>query len=66
MIMNTTTEPFTPSADLARPTVADAVVGHETYPLFIRKPNPDDGWGIYELVKSCPHWTSIPPMPTCC
>ncbi len=33
---------------------ADAVVGHEASPLFIRKPSPDDGWGIYELVKSCP------------
>ncbi|QEM81822.1 diaminobutyrate acetyltransferase [Halomonas binhaiensis] len=48
------TEPFTASVDLAKPSVADAVVGHETSPLFIRKPNPDDGWGIYELVKSCP------------
>lgn len=54
MTMNATTEPFIPSADLARPSVADAVVGHQATPLFIRKPNPDDGWGIYELVKSCP------------
>jgi L-2,4-diaminobutyric acid acetyltransferase len=23
-------------------------------PLFIRKPNADDGWGVYELIKSCP------------
>ncbi|MDN3526431.1 diaminobutyrate acetyltransferase [Halomonas sabkhae] len=52
--MNAPTEPFTPSSDLARPSVSDAVVGHEASSLFIRKPNPDDGWGIYELVKSCP------------
>ena len=52
--MDTTIAPFTPSADLARPSVADAVVGFDAMPLFIRKPNPDDGWGIYELVKSCP------------
>lgn len=52
--MNVSTHPFTPSADLARPSVADAVVGHAQSPLFIRKPNPDDGWGIYELVKACP------------
>ncbi|WP_447528862.1 diaminobutyrate acetyltransferase [Vreelandella sp. TE19] len=45
---------FTPSFDLARPTVADAVVGSEQMPLYIRKPNADDGWGIYELVKACP------------
>ncbi|MCP1326918.1 diaminobutyrate acetyltransferase, partial [Halomonas sp. 707D4] len=43
--------PFTPSFDLARPTVADAVVGSDQASLFIRKPNADDGWGIYELVK---------------
>ena len=52
--MNVTPQPFTPSADLARPSVADAVVGSDAAPLFIRKPNPDDGWGIYELIKSCP------------
>ncbi|MBF8221627.1 MULTISPECIES: diaminobutyrate acetyltransferase [Halomonadaceae] len=52
--MNVSTHPFTPSADLARPSVADAVVGNSQSPLFIRKPNPDDGWGIYELVKACP------------
>ncbi|MBS9402575.1 diaminobutyrate acetyltransferase [Halomonas sp. TRM85114] len=52
--MSATSEPFIPSADLARPSVADAVVGNEQTPLFIRKPNPDDGWGVYELVKSCP------------
>ncbi|WP_027961089.1 diaminobutyrate acetyltransferase [Halomonas halodenitrificans] len=52
--MMTMTEPFTPSADLARPTVADEVVDAEASDLFIRKSNPDDGWGIYELVKSCP------------
>ena len=52
--MTASTEPFTPSADLAKPTVADAVVGHEAAPLFIRKSTPEDGWGIYELVKSCP------------
>ncbi|MCG7598470.1 diaminobutyrate acetyltransferase [Halomonas sp. McH1-25] len=52
--MNTTTKAFTPSADLAKPSVADAVVGHAHTPLFIRKPTTDDGWGIYELVKSCP------------
>ncbi|RKR06193.1 diaminobutyrate acetyltransferase [Kushneria sinocarnis] len=23
-------------------------------PLFIRPPSTDDGWGIYELIKSCP------------
>ncbi|MDN6322455.1 MAG: diaminobutyrate acetyltransferase, partial [Halomonas sp.] len=42
--MSTQTPPFTPSADLARPTVADAVVGHAGTPLYIRKPNADDGW----------------------
>ncbi len=52
--MNVTTQPFTPSAELARPSVADAVVGSDASPLFIRKPNPDDGWAVYELVKSCP------------
>ncbi|WP_192037044.1 diaminobutyrate acetyltransferase [Halomonas sp. YLGW01] len=52
--MNVSTQPFTTSAELARPSVADAVVGNAKTPLFIRKPNPDDGWGIYELVKSCP------------
>lgn len=52
--MNLSTQPFTPSADLARPSVADAVVGNTQTPLYIRRPNPDDGWGIYELVKSCP------------
>ncbi|MFN2332545.1 MAG: diaminobutyrate acetyltransferase, partial [Halomonas sp.] len=52
--MTTPSAPFTPSSDLARPSVADAVVGAESSSLFIRKPNPDDGWGIYELVKSCP------------
>ncbi|GEK46620.1 diaminobutyrate acetyltransferase [Halomonas pacifica] len=52
--MNVSTHPFTPSSDLARPSVADAVVGNPQSPLFIRKPNPDDGWGIYELVKACP------------
>nr|AAY52237.1 L-diaminobutyric acid transaminase [Halomonas sp. BYS-1] len=52
--MSTPIIPFTPSADLARPTVADAVVGHASTPLFIRKPNADDGWGIYELIKACP------------
>lgn len=52
--MNQIPQPFTPSADLARPSVADTVVGNDKAPLFIRKPNPDDGWGIYELVKSCP------------
>ncbi|ALM52605.1 diaminobutyrate acetyltransferase [Halomonas huangheensis] len=52
--MTASTEPFTPSADLAKPTVADAVVGNSAASLFIRKPNPDDGWGIYELVKACP------------
>ncbi len=52
--MNMTTQPFIPSADLAKPSVADAIAGHEHNPLFIRKPTTDDGWGIYELVKSCP------------
>ena len=52
--MNVSTQPFTTSAELARPSVADAVVGNAQTSLFIRKPNPDDGWGIYELVKSCP------------
>ncbi|MAX33773.1 MAG: diaminobutyrate acetyltransferase [Halomonadaceae bacterium] len=52
--MNVSTQPFTTSAELARPSVADAVVGNDKTSLFIRKPNPDDGWGIYELVKSCP------------
>ncbi|MAD21783.1 MAG: diaminobutyrate acetyltransferase, partial [Halomonas sp.] len=50
--MSTPIKPFTPSAELARPTVADAVVGHAEMPLFIRKPNADDGWGIYELIKA--------------
>lgn len=52
--MNVSTQPFTTSAELARPSVADAVVGNDETPLYIRKPNPDDGWGIYELVKACP------------
>ncbi|MGB8711730.1 MAG: diaminobutyrate acetyltransferase [Onishia taeanensis] len=52
--MNVSTQPFTTSAELARPSVADAVVGNAKTSLFIRKPNPDDGWGIYELVKACP------------
>ncbi|MDI4638432.1 MULTISPECIES: diaminobutyrate acetyltransferase [Halomonadaceae] len=52
--MNVPTQPFTTSAELARPSVADAVVGNAKTSLFIRKPNPDDGWGIYELVKACP------------
>lgn len=52
--MNVVTEPFIPSAELAKPSVADTVVSRDTTPLFIRKPNPDDGWAIYELVKSCP------------
>jgi len=52
--MSTPRQPFTPSAELARPTVADAVVGHAEMPLFIRKPNADDGWGVYELIKACP------------
>ncbi|SDL00645.1 diaminobutyrate acetyltransferase [Modicisalibacter muralis] len=52
--MNVSTQAFTTSADLAKPSVADAVVGHAHTPLFIRKPTTDDGWGIYELVKSCP------------
>lgn len=47
-------EPFTASAELAMPSVADAMVSNDTASLFIRKPNPDDGWGIYELVKACP------------
>ncbi|WP_072821361.1 diaminobutyrate acetyltransferase [Modicisalibacter ilicicola] len=52
--MNASTEAFTPSADLAKTSVADAVVGQTHKPLFIRKPTTEDGWGIYELVKSCP------------
>ncbi|SHE92406.1 diaminobutyrate acetyltransferase [Modicisalibacter ilicicola DSM 19980] len=54
MDMNASTEAFTPSADLAKTSVADAVVGQTHKPLFIRKPTTEDGWGIYELVKSCP------------
>ena len=30
------------------------MVPHEQTPLLIRKPNSDDGWGIYELIKACP------------
>lgn len=52
--MSLVTEPFIPSAELAKPSVADAVISRDTTSLFIRKPNPDDGWAIYELVKSCP------------
>ncbi|MCI0508936.1 MULTISPECIES: diaminobutyrate acetyltransferase [Chromohalobacter] len=52
--MTPTTENFTPSADLARPSVADTVIGSPQKTLFIRKPTTDDGWGIYELVKACP------------
>ncbi|MBZ5877629.1 MULTISPECIES: diaminobutyrate acetyltransferase [Chromohalobacter] len=52
--MTPTTENFTPSADLARPSVADTVIGSAKKTLFIRKPTTDDGWGIYELVKACP------------
>ncbi|SOC57127.1 diaminobutyrate acetyltransferase [Chromohalobacter canadensis] len=54
MDMTPTTENFTPSADLARPSVADTVIGSAQKTLFIRKPTTDDGWGIYELVKACP------------
>ena len=54
MNMNASTEAFTPSADLAKTSIADAVVGQTHKPLFIRKPATEDGWGIYELVKSCP------------
>ena len=54
MDMTPTTENFTPSADLARPSVADTVIGSAKKTLFIRKPTTDDGWGIYELVKACP------------
>lgn len=54
MTMTNPNPAFTPSADLARPTVADAVVGKPDMPLFIRKPTTEDGWGIYELVKACP------------
>ncbi len=52
--MDASTQPFTPSADLAKSSIADAVVGQADNPLFIRKPATEDGWGIYELVKSCP------------
>jgi len=52
--MNVVTEPFIPSAELAKPSVADTVVSRDTTPLFIRKPNPDDGWAIYELVMDNP------------
>lgn len=52
--MSLVTEPFIPSAELAKPSVADAVISRDTTSLFIRKPNPNDGWAIYELVKSCP------------
>nr|ABO87371.1 L-2,4-diaminobutyric acid acetyltransferase [Chromohalobacter sp. NJS-2] len=52
--MTPTTENFTPSADLVRPSVADTVIGSAKKTLFIRKPTTDDGWGIYELVKACP------------
>ncbi|MGC3872310.1 diaminobutyrate acetyltransferase [Halomonas sp. GXIMD04776] len=52
--MDASTQPFTPSADLAKISTADAVVGQAHNPLFIRKPTTEDGWGIFELVKSCP------------
>nr|WP_298415167.1 diaminobutyrate acetyltransferase [uncultured Halomonas sp.] len=52
--MDASTQPFTPSVDLAKSSTADAIVGQADNPLFIRKPATEDGWGIYELVKSCP------------
>ncbi|WP_394810212.1 diaminobutyrate acetyltransferase [Phytohalomonas tamaricis] len=35
------------------PATAESIIEGET-PIFIRPPNTDDGWGIYELVKACP------------
>ena len=51
--MDTFKEPFTSSSDLARSSSEEVITNGDSS-LFIRAPGTDDGWGIYELVKSCP------------
>ncbi|OHV11930.1 diaminobutyrate acetyltransferase [Kushneria phosphatilytica] len=51
--MSTPNQTFTSSSEMAHQVMAESMVEGDI-PLFIRPPSTDDGWGIYELIKSCP------------
>lgn len=51
--MSLSIQPFIPSSELAKPSVADATI-RQQQTVYIRRPNADDGWAIFELIKSCP------------
>ncbi|MCM5703454.1 diaminobutyrate acetyltransferase [Larsenimonas salina] len=51
--MDTSQQTFTSSRDLNRQGGAETIIEGKT-PLLIRSPGTDDGWAIYELIKSCP------------